>query len=65
MTEAITREGCACERRIDPSILEDYACGSPACWRTAAVKASFDSFVIELVAERDPFAAPSREPLQS
>ena len=65
MTQGITPEGCACEARIDPSILEGYACGNPACWRTAVVKASFESFVSELVAERDPFASPSHEPLQS
>ncbi len=43
---------CRCEATIAASILEDYACGRPDCFRTAEVQASFDAFVAELIRKR-------------
>ena len=61
MTETATGEGCDCEKRIDPRLLEGYACGRPGCWRTAVVKASFDTFVSELTAAREDAPPRPRE----
>ena len=48
-----TKPVCRCEATIPASILEGYACGNPACWRTPIVQASFDAFVSDLVRARD------------
>lgn len=56
---------CRCEATIARSVLEGYACGNLACWRTAQVQASFDAFVADLIAKRGetpPPAEPDREP---
>ena len=61
MDERTQRDGCGCEARIQAGILDGYACGKPECWRTAVAKASFDSFVADLVAKRERAAQESRK----
>ena len=43
---------CRCEARIASAILDGYACGNPDCWRTEAVRASFEAFVTKLKEKR-------------
>ena len=61
MDESTQRDGCGCEARMPAGILDGYACGKPECWRTAVVKASFDDFVADLVARREPAPAEPSE----
>ena len=48
----MAKEGCRCEAQVASSVLDGFACGNPACWRTAEARASFDAFVADLVEKR-------------
>ena len=62
MCRMTSDRACRCETTIPSSILEGYACGRPDCWRTAEVQASFETFVADLVCERDGKPAPPDTP---
>ena len=59
---AAARRFCRCEARIAAAILDGYACGNPDCWRTKAVRASFEDFVARLKSERGDVPAADIEP---
>ena len=54
VTSAVPAQGtCRCEATIAPSVLDGYACGDAACWRTAVARASFEAFVADLIRRRE------------